>query len=329
MNEFISQDIKLIQSVADKYKLASPDSARRFSSGQINRVYEIDGKYVLKIKGERVQGLDLFGWQTEILNKLRSVGLKVPHVLGSEKVGNDEYLLMEKMSGQVLSGDWLQLSEARREAVMADLGEQLRLFHSLPMDSYKVPLVTGTPFKVFRPAVEGITNFSNIDKEKLGPEYRADLEYLESFFGRYKTALDESDTAVPVHHDINLENILWENGKISGIIDVDWMCSAPRDYELKRIVHYAHTPKYGVSKALEASFENRNMEQEVKWLKKSYPELFVADNLVERIRLYLIDQLLPTVRGYCKGEWSENAMQEWHGLVEDYYRNDWLPRLLE
>ncbi len=107
------------------------------------------------------------------------------------------------------------------------------------------------------------------------------------------------------------------------------MCYSPADYELKRIIHYARTPKYRIEEALKSKFEGYQMTQEVKWLKRYYPELFANENLVDRIRLYLVDEMLNNFRGYTTGGWSENVMVECHQLIQDYYQNDWLPITLE
>jgi aminoglycoside phosphotransferase len=329
MEETLARDNALMQSVVEKYKLSHAGSIKRFNSGQINRVYEIGDRYVMKIKGKRVQELALFDWQVSITGQLLAAGVKVPRVLGSEILDGEEYLLMEKIPGRILSQDWLTLDKATKENLISQLAEQLRLFHSIAKEKYMAPIVTGTPYDTFLPAVEKLTSFTNFDRSKLATKYRDDLEHLESFFLKHKDLLEERGTAVPVHHDVNLENILWECGGLTGIIDLDWMCYSPRDYELKRIVHYAHTPKYGVSEDLEVRYEHKNLEQEVKWLQKYYPELFASEHLVERVRLYLVDELLHTVRGYTGGDWSEDVIQEWHQLVQDYYINDWLPNLLK
>ncbi len=329
MDDLSQNDNALIESIAPEYKFSDLSSVKRFSSGQINRVYEVDGKYIVKIKGKGVEGLDLFGWQPQVLNSLHNAGTKVPKVFGHGNTDKGEYLIMEKLAGENLSYQWLELGAKEKESLMAQLAEQLKLFHSLSFDHYAVPVVTGKQYKTFEPAVRDINNIPGLDKSKLNKQYQEDLEFLLAFYDQHSNLLNEQDTATSIHHDINLENVFWKDGKITGIIDVDWLCYAPRDYELQRIVHYARMPKYCVEEALESKYANYQMTQEVKWLKQYYPEMFANPNVTNRVRLYLIDNMLSTARGYTSEQWSENVMVEWHQLVQDYYQNDWLPKLLE
>lgn len=56
--------------------------------------------------------------------------------------------------------------------------------------------------------------------------------------------------------------------------------------------------------------------------------MFQADNLADRIRLYYLEKLIDIVSDYQKGRFSEGAMQRVQKDVNDFYRSDWLDKLL-
>jgi len=86
--------------------------------------------------------------------------------------------------------------------------------------------------------------------------------------------------------------------------------------------------KKTVEKKLEPLFEGYQMINECGWLKKYYPGLFASPNLVTRIKLFSLENLINRVVDYQSGRWSERVMINVVKQINDFYKGDWLEKLL-
>lgn len=325
----MDKDIEIIKQVATKNRLETPDHPKKIASGVINRVYDL-GSCVLKIEGSDLTNYakGVLKPQAEIMEKLFSLGAKVPKVVDHGEFQGVPYILMEKAVGNNLVYDWLKFSLKEKENFIAQVCEQLQLFHSIKFDSYALPFYLGHQFENFKDAMVNVTNFKLIDKSKLKKEYVKDLEFLEDFFENNISILDERNTARLVHSDIHLENIFHQGDKVTAIIDFDWITAAPKDYELWKITDVFYDPKKTVEKGLESLYEGYRMTEEFKFVKKYYPGLFGSPNLLTRVRLFLLENMIYKVTDYQKGRWSEDVMKDFQQKVQDFYRGNWLSDLL-
>lgn len=326
-------DSKIVQFVRQKNKLKEPLEAKRFSSGVINRVYDLTGQYVLKIEGdaEDGNGHPILKPLPDLTAKLLAKGAKVPKILDFDTVDGKRYVLMEKAQGNNLSYDWMSFSDSKKEKMIAQLAEQLQIWHSITFNEYCIPIVGEKPFKNLRPAIERLATkeINGIKKDKLPKDFLPSVEVLEQFYHDNIGSLDETNTAVLVHHDIHLENIFYKDAELTCIIDLDWISQAPRDYELWKILDTFHAPKYTVEEHLEPLYEGYQMTKELGWLKKYYPNLFKVKNLPNRIRLYYLDPLLETVIDWQNGRWSKRALAKVADKVRDFYQNSWLDEAIK
>lgn len=326
-------DSQIIQFVIKKNKLKDPVEAKRFSSGVVNRGHDIGGKYALKIEGDAQFGApshEILKPVPDITSKLLAKGAKVPKIVDFGSIDGKNYLLMEKVQGNNLAYDWMSFTDSRREKIIEQLAEQLKIWHSINFDRYSVPIVSEEFFNNLSGAIGRFTvkKMGSIQKDKFPKEFLPNLELLENFYHSHIGELNETGTAVLVHQDIHLENIFYRDDELTGIIDMDWMCQAPKDYELWKILDVVHAPKYTVEEKLEPLYEGYQMTEEFNWLKKYYPELFSTKNLANRLRLYYIDPLMETIIDYQNGRWSNRVLAKVTDKVRDFYQNSWLDDML-
>ncbi len=322
------RDLALIKFVVAKNKLPRVTPAR-FPSGVINRVYDL-GNCVIKIEGsdETDYAKGVVKPQAGVISKLVSLGAKVPKIVDHGEFESHPYLLMEKVRGKNLVYDWLAFSMPEKENIIEQLCEQLKIFHSIKIDHYSLPIYLDHKFENLKDALANVTNFNLIDKMKLKKEYVEDIEFLEEFFAENISLLDEQNTAVLTHNDIHLENIFYEQNKITGIIDFDWVAAAPKDYELWKMTDVFYDPKKTVEQGLESLYDGYRMTEEFKFVKKYYPQLFEAPNLLTRVRLFHLENMLYKVTDFQKGRWSEDVLKSLHTQIDDFFRQDWLEKLL-
>lgn len=320
-------DSKIIKVVIFKNKL-KPLYVKRFSSGSINRVYNLGGKYVLKIEGNGEH--KILKPLPNITAQLLAKGAMVPKIIDFGEIEGNRYVLMEMIAGNNLAYDWMSFSDSRKESLIEQLAEQLKIWHSITFDSYSMPIVSHTSFKNLRQAVERLNHkeINLIQKDKLPKELGFNIDNLIQFYYDNISILDETRTAVMVHQDIQLENIFSDGKKLTGIIDLDWVCQAPRDYELWKILDTFHRPIFTVEGKIGHLYGDDQMTKELGWLKKYYPGLFQIPNLANRIRLYYLDPLLETLIDYQKGLWGDRGLQKVIDKIPDFYQNSWLEDVL-
>jgi len=307
--------------------------AKRFLSGVVNRVYGLGNEYILKIEGDSE-----FGPQHELLKpvpdltaQLLAKGAKVPKILDFDSVDGKPYILMEKVRGNNLADDWMSFGDTKKEKLIAQLAEQLQIWHSISFDSYCIPIVAEKRYQNLRAAIEKpiVKEVRLLQKEKLPKELLVNVEVLEKYYHDHIASLDEIGTAVLTHSDIHLENIFYEGDRLTGIIDLDWVAQAPKDFELWKILDTFHDPLYTVEGRLESLYEGYQMTRELDWLKKYYPALFETKKLVERVKLYYLDPLLETIVDYQNGLWRKRAFSKVMDKVRDFYQNSWLDEVLK
>ncbi len=323
------EDELLIKAIAEKNSLGEIASLKQFSNGRGNLVYELNGNFVVKIRGKKYPELNMFGSQPELLQIMKAAGMKVPDLYEHATLDDHEYMLLRKIPGHDLSVDWWALEETTKERLIAEIAEQLKIMHSLCSPEYRLPIVSSHGQQNLREATKQAVDFDSIDVTKLPAQYQGTIEFLKQYFEEHSKYLDETDTAVFVHNDLNLENIIWNGERIVGLIDFDWLCYSAKDSELKRIVHYTYTAKDWVDKSVARDDIPYLANQGVKWLKKHYPELFAADYLSERVRCYLMQKILRPPKRYLDGQYDEQRLEDWARQVDTYYRTNWLENLLE
>ena len=323
MNEI---DKKIIQKVFKKNKIKA-DKIIRFASGQINRVYDIDNKFVIKIEGDFEFAKDLIKHQPEIIRKLQAGGASVPNLIDHGNIEGKNYLLMNRIDGDGLANVWYGLDKSQKENFMSQIVEQLKIFHSIEFENFTISGEVDKKYQKWIAAVRDVSDFSRINKNLLEITAKDDVEYVENFYNNKVDILKNVKESVLVHQDIHFENIFYKDNNITGIIDFDWSCQAPREYDLWIIADYFHAPWYYVEERLEKYYQNKMME-EMKMLRKYYPELFEVENLLDKIRLYYISNLIDSVENYQKGRWTKSVLDKVHVKVNDFYKSSWLEEFL-
>jgi aminoglycoside phosphotransferase len=316
-------DNKIIDAILSRNKITS-ENIHRYTSGINNKVYSIGEKYIIKIEGDLDHSKGILLFQKDLTETLLTFGAKTSKIYDYGEVEGKSYLLMEKIPGTNLVYDWLKFSIKDKENYIAQLADQLKIFHSIRFESYSIPITEHKSFSNLKDAIERVVSFNLIDKSKLKPEYVKEVEYLEQFYREHINLLDEVNTAVLVHSDLNLENILYDGDKVTGIIDFDWACHAPKDFELWKIAEVFREPKYSVEERLEPQYENYKMTEEFGFLRKHYPELFNSPQGADRVRMFYLNKIIDTVRYYQSGRWSEGAMFKVQKEIDDLFRNGWL-----
>jgi hypothetical protein len=96
----------------------------------------------------------------------------------------------------------------------------------------------------------------------------------------------ESETLV--HGDVTFENVLWHEGEVTALLDVEWARPGPRDLDLDILLRCSAYPHLHVAEKYVAVTRTEDYAEVPWWLAKAYPALFDYPSQIDRVRVYSI-----------------------------------------
>ena len=271
------------------------------SGGQVNAVFLVDGKHILRIGAREDAGTRLER-ETIILQNLAGQ-LPVAKVLAFGQEQGFFYQVQQFMPGQKLYTIWKNLSADVQDAIAAELAASLKILHSAKFpdfgegrqDSKRYATWMDYLTDKFQLTVAEIRDL-NI---RMVPGF---VEMTVNYFEEHKHVLQYGVPTL-VHSDMTLVNILAENGKVSAILDFEFAQQAPADYELLAIEAFCLYPNDWAEEDNEV-FCTADFANLIPLIRKHYPELFEIRNLRERLDIYHVYAALSSYLEWRKANLS-------------------------
>ncbi|MBN2881771.1 phosphotransferase [Candidatus Woesearchaeota archaeon] len=209
-----------------------PDSIQRNHVGIAAYVYTIvvkGNKYVLKISEVK----DFISGSIYWLNKLQDYELPIPRIISQNIAISPYHFIMTYIPGKDLGYVYNTLSAQQKQAISYDLFKCQNLLKTLPvakgfgwLNSYED---VNNMKKNWREVVE-----SNIERSEqrirdnriFSIDYVNRVKSIIPFFNDYFATIKPE----PFFDDTTTKNVLVHQGKLSGIIDLDWICFGDRLY---------------------------------------------------------------------------------------------------
>lgn len=191
-----------------------PSSVKRCSEGIGNYVFRVEccgSRYIVRCSIEKNAYRETVYW----LNELRKVQIPVPEVLEWGRTQQYEYLILSYVEGHDIGLIYTNLTVDEKRMIAKELVQlQNRAALLKPKDISSDWSWLSFVRDMLDRAEERIVKNGYFDKEKV-EKLRIQAQKLDRYFAGIKptTYLD----------DISSKNLLIHNGKISGIIDVDWI----------------------------------------------------------------------------------------------------------
>lgn len=314
-------DLRIMRIIEKNNKIKIDKKPRRFASGKNNRVYDINGKYVLKIEGEFDFCQGILKHQPVLLEKLLIAGAQVPQVLDQGTLEGKGYMLMNKLLGRNLGLYWHKFTRKEKDQLFHQIAIELKIYHSFKFSNYAISINLGNFSPSFRRAVWLTSNFDQIQEDLLDKPTQEMFLAIKNFWINNKHLIEENNTAVLVHNDAYLQNFLFQKNRLTGLVDHDWLCQAPPDYELWKILNYFHTPRFYVAPQLVNNYQ-KPLKLELELLKKYYPEIFSVDRLLDRFRLFYIRSFLFMLKEYQQGNSQDIYLKKMKYKFRDFYQTD-------
>ncbi|HEX4868635.1 MAG TPA: phosphotransferase [Acidimicrobiales bacterium] len=201
----------------------------------------------------------------------------------------EDWLVLDRVPGVPLAHCWPELTPLERHQAVSQLATRLRALHDTTAPA-GLPPVHGTPqlleVNVEHPtasllaAIEALARLDHVDP--LLAQEAAELVQGTA------TALDPFVSPTLVHGDLTFENVLWHEGEVTAVLDVEWARPGPRDIDLDIILRCCAYPQLHVAPGFEAATRTEDYVDVPDWLREVYPRLFAYPRLAERLRIFAI-----------------------------------------
>ena len=273
------------------------NSFKSLEVGFTNEVYEVNNKYVLKICGDK-SGEVRFRREAKLYNYFKGI-LPVPNLISfdnSKALLQKSFMIYHKIEGKNLYNVWHTYSDQQKKNLINQLCDFLRKINSAPLSDLPKDIgLNGS--KNWKDVVIG-----KIDKHletlaKMGTLNKSEKLSIKDFVTKNSSCLEDQKLAL-VYWDAHFDNILVDQDKIIGLLDLEATEIASIDHALdvaKRMVDY---PKKYMSEYAEQFAKREDYAHLLDWYREFYPELFQFKKLNLRLDIYAIEHDLMTLTGW-------------------------------
>ena len=223
--------------------------------------------------------------------------LPYPPIVGYGRAPFGEWLLQRRLPGEVLARAWPGLREDERADAVRQVGGVLRSIHAVSSQRGPWGPITSViaeggveaphqlpPSRLLELLVRARA-LPNVEREV--------LDDATALVRRAASALDDGHRWGLVHGDLHFENLLWRDGRITGVLDFEHARSGPPDLDLEVILRFCEEPALHVAEDYASSLNRRQFRGVVSWLEQAYPALFSHPRLEERIALFSLSYDVP------------------------------------
>jgi hypothetical protein len=220
-------DESIARGIARELCGREPESVRRFSMGIGHWVYDVgvaEGEKLVVRVGSPDQHEDFAGavhWSRQ----LRPIGVPLPSLLATGKHDHFPYMVLERLAGEDLGLVYDQLALEQKKAIAAQIFRVQRRVASLGEGrGYGFVRAPDSPHRSsWRRVIDDSIERSRSRMASAGSLFSRVLETVSKSAGR----LDDYFSRVrptPFLDDTTTKNVLVHCGRLTGIVDVDWIC---------------------------------------------------------------------------------------------------------
>jgi hygromycin-B 7''-O-kinase len=212
-----------------------------------------------------------------------------PTVVAHGRRQGEDWLVAERVPGTPLAHHWPDLTPEERRDAVRQLAVRLAALHAAEAPS-DLPPIAGTPQLLevgsvdpTPPVIAALERAIRLDHvDPLVIQDAIDL------VARAGGALHPFTASTLVHGDVTFENVLWHEGEVTALLDVEWARQGPRDLDLDIILRCCAHPQLHVAERFEARTRPEDYVDVPGWLAEDYPELFAFPDRIDRLRVYSI-----------------------------------------
>ncbi len=212
-----------------------------------------------------------------------------PKVVAHGGGRGEDWLVAERVPGVPLAHRWPDLSEPERHRAVDQLAHRLAHLHQtrapadLPPIEHAPQLLEVGASDPTGPVIDALHKAMQL--AHVDPVMLADAAELVA---RLAPALVPFEAETLVHGDVTFENVLWHEGEVTALLDVEWARPGPRDLDLDILLRCSAYPDLHVGEAHVDRTRAEDYTEVPWWLGKAYPALFEYPRQIDRVRVYSI-----------------------------------------
>jgi aminoglycoside phosphotransferase len=203
-------------------------SAERFPTGHQHFVFDVETesgkKFVVRAsKPEHRHLLESAVYWSELL---KPKGIPLPEILASDLQAKFPYLILERFPGKDLRLVYSELSTSQKKTLAAEMAKLQAIAATLPkakcfgyLETYRSETNCRTWFDV-------VLKYLERSRSRMKTTGFFDTEIVDRVERKARNYEDYFLKIEPIafFDDITTKNVIVSEGKLSGIVDVDWMC---------------------------------------------------------------------------------------------------------
>jgi len=199
-------------------------SVARPQRGSVNLCWIVNDAYVIRFDTSSRE-VSRFESEAIVYRRLAGSGIPVPEVVRldvSKRLTPYHYLITTKLAGTPIIDSWPQLPESKRVEAARAAGGYLARLHEYGFDFIGKLRSSGSRFPGWYAYVEDYYRryaIRALQQAILSPSITG---RIEAVLQKHKPRLEAITQGFLVHSDYQFENILQQNGQITGIIDFEW-----------------------------------------------------------------------------------------------------------
>ena len=224
----------VLQKIFDKHHLGKVKEVYYSQSGKVNPVVHINNNYIIKVNSRDPDDPKLPREKRAM--EILTNAIYVPRFIvldESKKELKYDYIIMSQITGREVYKDWQILNSSQKTKLSHQAGEWLNEIHQIKFPKFGSVLKEGIHFETWteyifyklNEAIE-LCRFYHLFNETVFYE-------IQDIFLHNKTCLDSVKEAVFVHNDFHFGNLLYEENKLTGVIDFEWCLAGDPEYDLR------------------------------------------------------------------------------------------------
>jgi aminoglycoside phosphotransferase (APT) family kinase protein len=193
------------------------------------------------------------------------------------------------MPGVPLAHLWPDLSDEQRERAVDQLAHRLKALHATSAPE-GLPPIERAPQLLDLTATDPTAPVLDALRQAMELEFvdRRMLADAVDMVTELAPTLMPIELETLVHGDVTFENVLWHDGEVTALLDMEWARPGPRDLDLDIILRCAAYPELHVAEAFAARTQAVDYSEVPWWLAKAYPAMFQYPHQIDRMRVYAI-----------------------------------------
>ena len=170
-----------------------------------------------------------------------------PRVVAHGGGKGEDWLVTERVKGEPLAHVWPGLTDAERYRAVDHLAVRLAALHRTPAPPDLPPIENAPQLLEVGAANPTVPVVAALRRAM-------QLDHVDTVMlaDAVELVTDLASTLVPfeantlVHGDVTFENVLWHEGRITALLDVEWARPGPRDLDLDILLRCAAYPQLHV-----------------------------------------------------------------------------------